>query len=197
MKYLQPLEKLIEQFRRLPSIGPKTAVRLAYYMLKIDNRQAQLFVHAIQDAREKIHYCSKCFNYTDNDPCEICSDSERDNQVICVVEHPQDVVAMERTRTYRGLYHVLHGAMSPLDGIGPEDLKIKELLVRITPDINELVIATNSNVEGEATALYLSRLIKPMGVRVTRIAHGIPVGGDLEYADEVTLSKALENRREM
>ncbi|MBP2645155.1 MAG: Recombination protein recR [Firmicutes bacterium] len=198
MQYIAPLAKLIEQFRRLPGIGPKTAVRLAYHVLAMEKQQAKNFAEAIVDATEKIGYCSVCFNLTDCNPCRICSSSERDESLICVVEEPKDIVAMERTREYKGFYHVLHGSLSPLDGVGPDDLRLKELLARISEGrIAEVIMATNPDVEGEATAMYVSRLLKPLGVKVTRIGHGLPVGGELEYADEVTLSKALENRREM
>lgn len=198
MHYIAPLARLIEQFRRLPGVGPKSAVRLAYHILAMDRQQTRDLAEAILDAKDKIGYCSVCFNLTDADPCRICQSDERDNSIVCVVEEPQDVAAMERTREFRGLYHVLHGSLSPLDGIGPEDLRMKELLARIRDgQITEVIMATNPDVEGEATAMYIARLLKPLGVKVTRIGHGLPVGGDLEYADEVTLSKALENRREM
>jgi recombination protein RecR len=198
MQHIAPLSKLVEQFRRLPGIGPKTATRLAYYVLAMEKRQAKDLAEAIVDAKEKIGYCSICFNLTDSNPCQTCASEERDSTVICAVEEPQDVAAMERTREYRGLYHVLHGSLSPLDGIGPEDIRIKELLARLQHGkVQEVIMATNPDVEGEATAMYIARLLKPLGIKVTRIGHGLPVGGDLEYADEVTLSKALENRREM
>ena len=198
MHYIAPLAKLIEQFRRLPGIGPKSAARLAYHVLAMPQEQAAMLAEAIVEAKQKIGYCSVCFNLTDCDPCQICQAELRDQSLICVVEGPQDVAAMERTREFRGLYHVLHGALSPLDGVGPDELKLRELLTRIgTGSIREVIMATNPDVEGEATAMYVSRLLKPLGIMVTRIAHGLPVGGDLEYADEVTLSKALENRREM
>lgn len=198
MQTLVPLAKLIEQFRRLPGIGQKTATRLAYYILASEKEQAIALAQAIFDAKENIKYCSECYNLTDQNPCAICCATERDRHLLCVVEEPQDVGAMERTRQYRGVYHVLHGALSPMEGIGPDDLKIKELLHRLEGgSFEEVIMATNPNVEGEATALYLSRLLKAFDVRVTRIAHGLPVGGDLNYADEMTLSKALENRREM
>lgn len=182
----------------MPGIGSKTATRLAYYILEMDKEKAHALVNAIVDAKAKIGYCSVCYNLTDCDPCAICQAEGRDTGSICVVEDPRDVAAMERTRDYHGLYHVLHGAISPLEGIGPDDIKLRELLERLQKDdIREVIMATNPNVEGEATAMYISRLLKPMGIKVTRIAHGLPMGGDLEYADEVTLSKALENRREM
>ncbi|MEN6414895.1 MAG: recombination mediator RecR [Veillonellales bacterium] len=198
MQYIAPLAKLIEQFRALPGIGPKTAIRLAYHVLEMDKARAEALAHAIVDAKQKIGYCKICFNLTDCNPCQICRSEERDSSLLCVVEEPRDVAAMERTREYRGRYHVLHGALSPLEGIGPENIKIKELLNRLQAGIvAEVIMATNPDVEGEATAMYVAKLLKPLGIRVTRIAHGLPVGGDLEYADEVTLSKALENRREM
>ena len=195
MKYIKPLAKLIEHFRALPGIGNKTAVRLAYHVLDMDKEKAQALAGAIVEAKEKIGYCKVCFNLTDKDPCYICSSEARDHSVICVVEQPQDVVAMERMRDFKGVYHVLHGALSPLEGIGPENLRIKELLNRLYGDeVKEVIMATNPNVEGEATAMYIAKLLKPVGIKVTRIAHGLPVGGDLEYADEVTLARAMENR---
>lgn len=195
--YAKPVARLIEELTKLPGIGPKTAQRLAFFIIGGTHEDAYNLATAITQAKEKIRYCSRCFNLTDVDPCNICSDTNRDQDSICVVEEPRDIVAMERTREYRGLYHVLHGAISPMEGIGPSELRIKELLSRLTDNIKELVIATDPNVEGEATAMYLARLIKPMGIKVTRMAHGMPVGGDLEYVDEVTLSKALEGRREL
>lgn len=198
MNHVTPITKLVEQFRRLPGVGPKSATRLAYHILKIDREKAQALAQAILDAKDKIRFCSVCFNLTDTDPCGICQSEARDHAVICVVEEPPDVAALERTRDYRGLYHVLHGALSPLEGIGPEDLRVRELLGRISRSgINEVIMATNPNVEGEATAMYIARLLKPLGIKVTKIARGLPVGGDLEYADEVTLSEAFENRREI
>ena len=198
MQYIAPLAKLIEHFRALPGIGSKTAVRLAYHILDMDADKAKALANAIIEAKEKIGYCNICFNLSDENPCRICVSEGRDHSTICVVEQPQDVAAMERMRDYRGVYHVLHGALSPLEGIGPEDIRIKELLNRLYDhDVKEIIMATNPNVEGEATAMYIARLLKPIGVKVTRIAHGLPVGGDLEYADEVTLSKAMENRREI
>src|SRR5574344_759751 len=198
MQYIAPLAKLIEHFRALPGIGTKTAVRLAYHVLDMAINEAKALAEAIVEAREKIGYCSVCCNLSDEDPCRICAAEARDHSMICVVEQPQDVAAMERMRDYRGVYHVLHGALSPLEGIGPENLRIKELLNRLRGnEVQEIIMATNPNVEGEATAMYIARLQKPLGIRVTRIAHGLPVGGDLEYADEVTLSKAMENRVEL
>ena len=197
MSYYSPsIEKLIESFERLPSIGHKTAVRLAFHMLDLSKEETDEFINSIINAKEKLKYCSNCYNISDTDPCPICSSPKRDNSVICVVEDVRDVMAMERTHEFKGVYHVLHGTISPMNGIGPEDIKIKELLNRIANnDIKEIIIATNPRVEGEATAIYISKIIKPLGIKVTRIAHGIPVGGDLEYTDEVTLSKALEGRR--
>ena len=195
--YAKPLERLIEELSRLPGIGPKTAQRLAFYILKMPEERVSSLAEAILQAKESITYCSICGNLTDVDPCSICEAPYRDKNVIMVVEDPKDVVAIEKTRDYKGLYHVLHGAISPLEGIGPDDIKIKELLARITPEVKEIILATNPNVVGEATAMYLAKLLKPLGVKVTRIAHGIPMGGDLEYADEVTLTKALEGRREI
>lgn len=199
MSYYSPsIEKLIESFERLPSIGHKTAVRLAFHMLDLSKEETDEFINSIINAKEKLKYCSNCYNISDTDPCPICSSPKRDNSIICVVEDVRDVMAMERTHEFKGVYHVLHGTISPMNGIGPEDIKIKELLNRIANnDIKEIIIATNPRVEGEATAIYISKIVKPLGVKVTRIAHGIPVGGDLEYTDEVTLSKALEGRREL
>lgn len=198
MQYIAPLAKLVEHFRALPGIGAKTASRLAYHILDMDSDKAKALANAIVDAKEKIGYCNTCFNLTDTNPCHICASTNRDKSVICVVEQPRDVAAMERMREFKGLYHVLHGALSPLEGIGPDDIRIKELLARLySGEVTEIIMATNPNVEGEATAMYIAKLLKPIGIKVTRIAHGLPIGGDLEYADEVTLSKALENRREI
>lgn len=194
---MPPLEELVEKFETLPGIGHKTAQRLAYFVLDMPKEQAESFSRAIVDAHEKIHYCTVCCNLTDAELCPVCRSDVRDRALICVVEDPKDVFALERAGEYNGLYHVLHGAISPLSGIGPEQLKIKELLARISPDVQEVIMATNPTVEGEATAMYLSRLLKPLGVRVTRLAYGIPVGGDLEYADEVTLQRAMEGRQEL
>lgn len=196
--YAEPVARLIDELGKLPGIGPKTAQRLAFYLLNNDAGEARELAKAIVEAREKIRYCSVCSNLTDKDSCQICRDDTRNRSVICVVEEPRDVVAIERTREYRGLYHVLQGAISPMEGVGPDQLKVKELLTRLQDNhVQEIIVATNPNIEGEATAMYLARLIKPLGVKVTRIAHGLPVGGDLEYADEVTLSKAFEGRREI
>jgi recombination protein RecR len=193
-----PLDQLAEQFRRLPGIGIKTARRLAYFMVQQPEEKTTAFIEAIRQAKTQMRFCSVCFNLSSADPCFICTDSRRDQSVICVVETPQDVSAIERSKDYRGLYHVLHGALSPLDGVGPEDLRIKELLQRLSDTtVKEVIIATDPDVEGEATALYLARLLKTAGVKVTRIARGIPVGGDIEFADEATLAGAVANRREM
>ena len=198
MRMIKPLARLYEQLRRLPGIGSKSALRLAYHVLDMPSEDVRALADALVEAKEQIHLCSCCFNLSDSDLCEICRDKERDRTMICVVEEPQDVVAMEKTQGFKGLYHVLHGVLSPLDGVGPDSLKIKELVVRLQQgETKEVIIATNSDVEGEATAAYLAQLLKPLGVKVSRIAHGLPVGGDLEYADEVTLYKALENRRAM
>lgn len=201
MQYIAPLAKLIEHFRALPGIGSKTAVRLAYHVLDMDAAKARALAEAIVEAREKIGFCSVCCNLSDQDPCAICASEKRDRSKICVVEQPQDVAAVERMKDYKGLYHVLHGSLSPLSGVGPENLRVKELLHRLEGEagveVQEIIMATNPTVEGEATAMYLARLLKPAGLKVTRIAHGLPIGGDLEYADEVTLAKALENRKEI
>ncbi len=200
MSYYSPsVEKLIEAFERLPSIGNKTAIRLAFHMLNASQEEINEFTSAIINAKKNLKYCSICYNISDTDPCPICGNAKRDATSICVVEDVRDVIAMERTHEFKGTYHVLHGSISPMNGIGPEDIKIKELLNRINenPNIKEIILATNPRVEGEATAMYISKLIKPLGIKVTRIAHGIPVGGDLEYTDEITLMKALEGRREL
>jgi len=193
-----PLTELINQFERLPGIGKKTAQRLAFSILEQPPERAEKFAEALVNARKKIHFCSCCQALTDQEICAICSDGKRDKSVICVVEDPKDVMAFERTREYNGLYHVLHGAISPLDGVGPDQLRIKELMARLSNDeVKEVIMATNPTVEGEATASYISRLVKPMGILVTRLAYGVPVGGDLEYADEFTLARALEGRNEI
>ncbi len=193
-----PLENLVEQFEKMPGIGHKTAQRLAYYVLNLSKTQAQELANAVLDAHTKIHYCSKCCNLTDKELCSVCENPARDNSVICVVETPRDAAAVENTREFNGVYHVLHGAISPLNDIGPENLTIKQLVARLFDDsVKEVIMATNPTVEGDATALYISKLLKPMGVKVTRLAYGIPVGGDLEYADEYTLAKALEGRNEI
>ncbi|WP_096202859.1 recombination mediator RecR [Bacillus sp. FJAT-45350] len=198
MQYPEPIAKLMEGFMRLPGIGPKTASRLAFFVLDMKEDDVLDFAKALVNAKRNLTYCSQCHNITDTDPCRICDDTKRDQSIVCVVQDAKDVIAMEKMKEYYGLYHVLHGAISPMDGIGPEDIKIPELLKRLQDDkIQEVIIATNPNIEGEATAMYISRLVKPTGIKVTRIAHGLPVGGDLEYADEVTLSKAIEGRREI
>lgn len=195
MEMIAPLAKLIEHFRSLPGIGAKSAVRLAYHIIDMEPAKAKALASAITEARERIGFCPVCCNLTDISPCQICSSTKRDHSMICVVEQPQDVAAIERMHNYHGMYHVLHGALSPLDGIGPDRLRIKELLNRFNNDtVKEVIIATDPNVEGEATSMYLARLLKPLGLKVTRIAHGLPIGGDLEYADEITLAKAMENR---
>ena len=197
-RMIRPLANLYEQLRRLPGVGSKTAMRLAYHIIEMPESEVQQLAEALSSAKKSIHYCSPCYNLTDGEKCAICSDPSRDHFTICVVEQPQDIAAMERSHGYNGLYHVLHGVLSPLDGIGPDRLKIRELFQRLQREsISEIIIATNSDVEGEATATYLAQLLKPIGITVSRIAHGLPMGGDLEYADEVTLSKALENRRAM
>ena len=196
--YSPSIEKLIESFEKLPSIGHKTAQRLAFYMLDLSDDEVKEFTDSIVNAKKNLKFCSKCFNIADTDPCYICANQKRDSSVICVVEDVRDVIAMERTHEFNGVYHVLHGSISPMNGIGPDDIKIKELLTRIMNEpIKELILATNPRVEGEATSMYISKLVKPMGVKVTRIARGIPVGGDLEYTDEITLTKALEGRSEI
>ena len=192
-----PLVRLIEELQRLPGIGPKSAQRLAFHILRTPREQADRLIAAVRDVKEHVTYCSTCNNITDVDPCAFCSADDRDRHIICVVEEPQNVTAIEKTREFKGLYHVLMGALSPLQGIGPDDLKIRGLLARVTNGVQEIIIATNPTVDGEATAHYLARLLKPLGVKVTRIAMGIPVGSDLEYADEVTMHKALEGRREV
>jgi len=194
----EPIQRLIEAFERLPGIGPKSASRLAFYMLRAPDDQVQDLADAIATLKENIVYCSRCQNLSETDPCAICSDPGRDQHLVCVVEDPLDVVAIERTGVYKGLYHVLHGVINPVEGIGPEDLRVGSLLERLEKEpIQEVLIATNPNMEGEATAMYLARLLHPKGVRVTRLARGLPVGGDLEYADEITLSRALEGRRDI
>ena len=196
--YPEPVARLIDAIQRLPGIGPKTAQRLTFFLLKRPVDEVRELSEALTAMKERIGHCRVCFNVTDEDPCRICADPARDPRVLCVVEEPNDLLAMERTGEFRGRYHVLLGALSPLDGIGPEDLRIRELLARLeTEGVSEIILATNPNVEGEATALYLARLLKPLGVRVTRIAMGVPVGSDLEYADEVTMHKAMEGRREI
>ena len=198
-QYPKPLNKLINELSKLPGIGGKTAQRLAFHILALEESEATALANSIVNAKRSLHYCSVCGNLTDTDPCEICSDESRDRTKVCVVETPQDVIAMERIREFKGLYHVLHGAISPVEGIGPNDINLKSLITRLQQhdEIDEIIVATNPNIECEATVMYIARLLKPSGIKVTRIAHGIPVGGDLEYADEVTLLKAMEGRREI
>ncbi|MEE3362953.1 MAG: recombination mediator RecR [Anaerovoracaceae bacterium] len=196
--YAEPLSELIAELSKLPGIGGKTAQRLAFHILSLPDREAEALAEAITRAKHEMKYCSVCGNLTDKDPCSVCSDESRDRSVICVVESPRDVVAMEKIKEYHGLYHVLHGVISPMEGVGPEDINIKSLILRAQKsDVSEIIIATNPNIEGEATAMYIAKLIKPSGIRVSRIAHGVPVGGDLEYTDEVTLLKAMEGRTEL
>ena len=196
--YPEPIRKLIDEFRMLPGVGPKTAQRLAFFVLSLEEVKVEGFANALINAKQKIHTCDKCCNLTDTTTCQICSDLTRDPSVICVVERPEDVLAMEKTREFKGYYHVLGGVISPMEGIGPNDIRIKELLIRLGDEkIKEVVVATNSDLEGEATSIYLSKLIRPLSIKVTRLAHGLPVGGDLEYADEVTLARAFEGRREI
>jgi len=198
MYYPEPISKLIDSFTKLPGIGPKTAVRLAFFVLNMEEDDVLEFAHSLVNAKRELTHCSNCGHITDKDPCEICTDTSRDESVICVVEDPKDVIAMEKMREFRGRYHVLNGVISPMDGIGPEDINVPDLLKRLkNEEVEELILATNPNIEGEATAMYISRLVKPSGIKTTRIAHGLPVGGDLEYADEVTLAKSLEGRREV
>ncbi len=197
-QYPKPLEILINELSKLPGIGGKTAQRLAFHILSLDEREVNQLAGALTNAKQQMKYCSVCGNLTDTDPCRICSDPARRQDVICVVESPRDVMAMERIREFNGLYHVLHGVISPMEGVGPEDINLKSLITRLqASDVKELIVATNPNIEGEATAMFIARLIKPAGIKVSRIAHGIPVGGDLEYADEVTLLKSLEGRRQL
>lgn len=193
-----PVSRLIEAFSRLPGIGPKTSARLTFYLLRAPAEVALELADALRDLKQRVTFCERCYHITETSPCPICLDETRDHGLICVVEEPLDVLAIERTREYRGVYHVLHGAISPVDGIGPDDLKITELLARLKSEpVREVILATNPNLEGEATAMYIARLLAPYKVRVTRLARGLPVGGDLEYADEVTLARALEGRREI
>lgn len=195
--YPVAIEKLIEEFAKLPSIGKKTAQRLTLHVLNLPKEEVEAFADALKEARGTIRYCSVCGNFTDSDPCSICSNPNRDKEIICVVEQPKDIMTMERVKEFNGVYHVLHGNISPMQGRGPQDIRIRELVSRMSADIKEVILATNPNIEGEATAMYISKVLKPLDIKVTRIATGIPVGGDLEYADEVTLSKALEGRKEL
>jgi recombination protein RecR len=194
----EPVTKLIEAFSQLPGIGPKTASRLTFYLLRRPAEQSEALADALRDMKQKTIFCSTCFNITEASPCSVCQDEGRDRSIVCVVEEPLDVIAIDRTGEYKGLYHVLHGAISPVEGIGPDELRITELISRLKAEpVQEVLLATNPNLEGEATAMYLAQLIQPLGVRVTRLARGLPVGGDLEYADAVTLGRALQGRREM
>jgi recombination protein RecR len=196
--YAPPVQSLIDELGRLPGVGPKSAQRIAFYLLKLPDEDAFRLARSITEAKEKVSFCRRCFNVCEGEECGICLDSRRDGTVVCVVEEPRDVVAVEKTGEFRGRYHVLQGAISPLEGIGPEQIRVRELLTRLgAEDIAEVILCTNPNIEGEATAMYLARLLKPLGIRVTRIASGLPVGGDLEYADELTLGRALEGRREL
>lgn len=196
--YAEPIERLIDEFRRLPGIGAKSAQRLAYNILRRPREDAERLSRAILEVKEKIRYCSRCNNFSDRDPCHYCTNAARSGETICVVEEPNDILAIEKTREYHGQYHVLHGVLSPINGVGPEDLMLKNLLERLREgNVREIIVATNPNVEGEATAIYLARLLKPIGLKVSRIALGIPVGSDLEFADEVTMSKALEHRHDI
>lgn len=198
MRYAAPIARLLEELERLPGIGPKSAQRIAYWLLTAETADAERLAESIVEVKRTIHFCPQCFNFAEGDLCDVCADPQRDRSVLCVVEEPRDLVAIDRTGEFHGLYHVLQGAISPIDGIGPERLRVRELIDRLASgEVTEVVIATNPNVEGETTALYLARLIKPLGVTVTRIASGLPVGGDLEFADEVTLGRAMECRREM
>lgn len=198
MHYPAPISKLIDSFMKLPGIGPKTASRLAFHVLDMKEDDVMNFAKALVDVKRELTYCSVCGHITDTDPCYVCSDTTRDRSMICVVEETKDVIAMEKMREYKGMYHVLHGAISPMEGIGPEDINIPSLLTRLKDEeVTELILATNPNIEGESTAMYISRLVKPIGIKTTRLAHGLPVGGDLEYADEVTLSKAISGRTEI
>ncbi len=196
--YVSPLQNLIDEFQKLPGIGGKTAQRLAYHVLNLPKEKAERFANSILEAKQKITYCKICQNFSDRDECSVCGNSSRDKGVICVVENPRDVIQMEKTNEFKGTYHVLHGAISPMDNVGPEDIRIKELMTRINSgEVREVIMATNPNLEGETTAMYISKLVKPFGVKVTRIAHGVPVGGELEYADEITLARALQWRIEL
>lgn len=194
--YIEPLAKLVNAFSKLPGIGGKTALRLAYHVISAPEEDVKDLVNALETIKEKVKYCSCCGNFCEGEMCDICSDVRRDKSVICVVKDPRDVIAMEKSGSFKGVYHVLHGTLSPMDGVGPDDIRIKELLSRLD-GVKEVILATNPDVEGDATAVYIARLLKPFNIKTTRIAHGIPIGGDLEYIDEVTLSKAIEGRREI
>jgi len=197
MLFARPLAELIAELERLPGVGPKSAQRLAYHLLRVTDAEANRLADSIRNAKQKLRFCERCQNISELSVCEICSDPKRDSSVICVVSEPRDIAAVERVNEYKGLYHVLHGLLSPMDGVGPEQLKVKELLARLAGDMNEIILATNPTIEGDATALYLAKLLKPIGIKVTRLAHGMPVGGELDYADSATLLSALEYRREM
>lgn len=198
MDFSPTIEELIENFAKLPGVGYKTAERLAFHIIQEDNKQVQKFLNSIVNAKKNLKRCSKCFNISDGDPCNICTDEKRDKKIICVVEDVKDIIAMEKTNEFKGQYHVLNGTLSPMNGVGPEDLTIKELIIRVKEEgIKEVILATNPKVEGETTAMYIAKILKPYNLKVTRIAHGIPVGGDLGYVDEITLSRALEGRREI
>lgn len=197
MLFARPLAELIAELERLPGVGPKSAQRLAYHLLRVTDAEANRLADSIRNAKLKLRFCARCQNISESELCEICGDSRRDPTVICVVAEPRDIAAMERINEYRGTYHVLHGLLSPMDGVGPEQLRVKELLERLRDDVQEVILATNPTIEGDATALYLAKLLKPIGIKVTRLAHGMPVGGELDYADSATLLSALEYRREM
>ena len=198
MYYAEPVARLIAELAKLPGVGPKTAQRLAFHLIAQEQSEVHKLANALTEVKEKIRYCSQCFNITEDNPCRYCQDPSREDSVLCVVEQPKDIVALERTREYRGRYHVLLGAISPMEGVGPNDIKLRELLNRLADEtVQEVIMATSPTVEGEATAMYAARLVKPLGVKVSRIAHGLPVGGNLEYVDEITLAKALEGRREL
>jgi recombination protein RecR len=196
--YAGPVQDLIDELGRMPGVGPKSAQRIAFHLLKLSREDALRLARAISEVKDKVTFCERCFNVSEGPLCSICADERREPHVLCVVEEPRDIVAVEKTHEFRGRYHVLQGAISPIEGIGPDQLKVKELLTRLDPEgVTEVILCTNPNIEGEATAMYLARLLKPLGIRVTRIASGLPVGGDLEYADELTLGRALEGRREV
>jgi recombination protein RecR len=195
--FARPLAELISELERLPGVGPKSAQRLAYHLLRVSDAEAGRLADSIRNAKAKLRFCARCQNISENEVCEICRDGKRDSTIVCVVAEPRDIAALERVNEYRGTYHVLHGLLSPMDGVGPEQLRVKELLERLREDVHEVILATNPTIEGDATALYLAKLLKPIGIKVTRLAHGMPVGGELDYADSATLLSALEYRREM